>query len=48
MMRPRYLPPFAAEESAHGVSLKAISMFDRIGFLADFAGQVSRFPKGEI
>jgi hypothetical protein len=41
-------PPFIAEESVNGVSLKAISMFDRIGFLADFAAQVSRLSEGEI
>ncbi len=34
-------PPFIAKESANGVSLKAISMFDRIGFLADFASQIA-------
>ena len=39
-------PPFIAEESANGVSLKAISMFDRISFLADFARQVADIPKG--
>jgi hypothetical protein len=33
-------PPFISEDSANGVSLKAISMFDRIGFLADFASQL--------
>ena len=41
-------PPFTAEESANGVSLKAISMFDRIGFLADFARQVASLSEGEI
>ncbi len=41
-------PPFIAEESANGVSLRAISMFDRIGFLADFAGQISRLSNSEI
>ncbi len=34
-------PPFIAKESANGVPLKAISMFDRIGFLADFANQIT-------
>lgn len=38
--------PFIAEESANVVSLKAISMFDRIGFLADFARQITGIPKG--
>ena len=41
-------PPFIAEESADGVSLKAISMFDRIGFLADFARQVASLSEDEI
>ncbi|MCA1566378.1 MAG: hypothetical protein LC803_12215 [Acidobacteria bacterium] len=39
-------PPFVAKESENGVSLKAISMFDRIRFLADFARQVSGLRKG--
>jgi hypothetical protein len=39
-------PPFIFEESAKSVSLRAISMFDRIGFLADFASQVVGLPKG--
>ena len=39
-------PPFISEESANGVSLKAISMFDRIGFLADFARQIASIPEG--
>jgi hypothetical protein len=34
-------PPFIAEKSANGVSLRAISMFDQIGFLADFARQIA-------
>lgn len=34
-------PPFITKESANGVSLRAISMFDRLGFLADFARQIS-------
>ncbi|MDQ3816354.1 MAG: SMI1/KNR4 family protein [Acidobacteriota bacterium] len=41
-------PPFITEESAGGVSLRAISMFDRIGFLADFARQVAAISKREI
>jgi hypothetical protein len=39
-------PPFITEESANGVSLRAISMFERIGFLADFARQISGIPDG--
>jgi hypothetical protein len=38
-------PPFIAEKSADGVSLRAISMFDRLGFPADFARQVTELPK---
>ena len=34
-------PPFCMEESAEGISLRAIPMFDRLGFLADFARQVN-------
>lgn len=41
-------PPFIAEESANGVSLQAISMFDRIGFLADFAKQIANLSKKEF
>lgn len=41
-------PPFITKESANGISLKAISMFDRIGFLADFARQTASLSKGEI
>jgi hypothetical protein len=39
-------PPFCTKESAAGVSLRAISASDRIGFLADFARQISRLPDG--
>jgi len=39
-------PPFIFEESAKGISLRAISMFDRISFLADFAQQIAGVPKG--
>jgi hypothetical protein len=39
-------PPFCTKESAAGVSLKAISASDRIGFLADFAKQISQLPEG--
>ncbi len=41
-------PPFIAKESAEGVSFRAISMFDRLGFLADFARQVANSSKSEI
>jgi hypothetical protein len=39
-------PPFCTKESAAGVSLRAISASDRIGFLADFARQISHLPEG--
>ena len=39
-------PPFITEEFSNGVSLKAISMFDRISFLADFARQIAGIPEG--
>ncbi|HEY6971644.1 MAG TPA: hypothetical protein VJA94_20705 [Candidatus Angelobacter sp.] len=39
-------PPFCTKESAAGVSLKAIPASDRIAFLADFAGQLSRLSHG--
>jgi hypothetical protein len=41
-------PPFITKESANGVSLRAISMYDRIGFLAALARQVANIPDGEI
>jgi len=34
-------PPFCTQESAQGVSLNAVSMHERILFLADFAAQIS-------
>jgi len=40
-------PPFITKESADGVSLKAISMYDRLGFLADFARQVAVPPNAK-
>jgi hypothetical protein len=50
MLKPGQLlsvyPPFTTKESANGVSLKAISMFDRIGFLADFARQIADVSEG--
>jgi hypothetical protein len=39
-------PPIIAKESANGVSLRAMSMFERIGSLADFARQVAGLSKG--
>jgi hypothetical protein len=39
-------PPFIFEESTKSVSLRAISMFDRIRFLSDFASQVVALAKG--
>jgi hypothetical protein len=41
-------PPFITKESAGGISLRAISMFDRLGFLADFARQIANVSRGEI
>lgn len=35
-------PPFCTKETAEGISLKAISMFDRLIFLADFAKQIKK------
>src|SRR6185369_4848902 len=37
-------PPFVMKESSNGVSFKAIEMFDRIRFLADFARQIRSVP----
>ena len=34
-------PPFITRESKDGVSLTAVSMFERISFLADFARQIT-------
>lgn len=39
-------PPFITKESANGVSLRAVSMFDRIKFLSDFSRQISGIPDG--
>jgi hypothetical protein len=39
-------PPFIFKESADSVSLRAISMFDHLGFLADFAKQMEAVPQG--
>lgn len=40
------LPPFCTEESANGVSLRAISALERIRFLADFAAQITGLSSG--
>lgn len=34
-------PPFCTKESENGISLKAVPMFERISFLADFAKQIN-------
>jgi hypothetical protein len=39
-------PPFVAEESAEGVSLRAIPAADRIAFLASLAQQLHDVPDG--
>lgn len=39
-------PPLCIKESVSGVSLRAISAVDRIGFLADLAAQISTLPNG--
>lgn len=39
-------PPYITKEAAQGVVLRAISMFDRIGFLADFAKQIAGIADG--
>jgi hypothetical protein len=39
-------PPFVTKESADGVSLRAISMFERIGFLVNLARQMSGISEG--
>ena len=39
-------PPFIAKESARGVSLRAVPMLERIGFLADLARQLRDVPDG--
>jgi hypothetical protein len=40
------LPPLFTEESANGVSLKAISALERIQFLADLAAQIRGLSEG--
>lgn len=39
-------PPFLMQEAADGVSLKAVSMFEQIGFLADLATQIRELAEG--
>jgi hypothetical protein len=39
-------PPFCTDESRAGVSLRAISAAERIGWLADFAAQIQDLPDG--
>ncbi len=39
-------PPFCTAQAGSKVSLRAISAIERIGFLADFAAQISDFPDG--
>lgn len=39
-------PPFVMKESGQGVSMKAVSMFEQIRFLADFACQIADVPDG--
>ncbi|HYO76391.1 MAG TPA: hypothetical protein VE010_08010 [Thermoanaerobaculia bacterium] len=49
-LRPGYLlsayPPFCAKESADGVSLRAIPIDERLGFLAALAAQLTTLPDG--
>jgi len=40
-------PPFIMKEAADGVSLKAVSMFQQISFLADLTRQVGNLADGE-
>ena len=39
-------PPFCMKQAAGGVSLRAVPMFEQIGFLADLAKQIAGLPKG--
>ena len=39
-------PPYCVEESSEGVSIRAIAMFDRLGFLADFSRKIAELPEG--
>lgn len=39
-------PPFCIAQAGSKVSLRAISAIERIGFLADFAAQISDLPDG--
>jgi hypothetical protein len=40
-------PPFCTKEAANGVSIRAISVFERIKFLADFASQIKSIKENE-
>ena len=40
-------PPFCTNQAAQGVSLRAISTFDRLAFLADFSAQTARARDGD-
>ena len=41
-------PPFCCTESGNGpVSLRAVAVLDRLGFLADFARQIASVPDGD-
>jgi hypothetical protein len=39
-------PPYILKESENGVVLRAVPMFEQIGFLADFADQIFGVPDG--
>jgi hypothetical protein len=39
-------PPLCVKEANQGISLRAVSAIDRIGFLADFAHQLKSLPDG--
>jgi hypothetical protein len=40
-------PPFCTKESAAGVSLRAIPVHERLGFLATFAAQIAAVANGQ-
>ncbi len=40
-------PPFCTTESASGVSLRAVPVFERLRFLADLAAQIAHLPQGQ-
>jgi hypothetical protein len=39
-------PPYCTKEAERGVSIGAISMFERLGFLAEFSKAISSLPEG--